>query len=181
MLVDAAQIAAVIGLGLTAVIDARGAGGLVVCWPIAGWPIICWPIVGWIAVGEAIGHDQVDDVVAIETFEVAAGVGTGQQRQRYRRRSRRSGEPQGHGSGAQLGTQAQVDEEIMSVGGCFGAADGHSLGWAFHASAAQVLTGEQERELGRVVRPPVRGIDLADYRTGGNYIACRSWRSGHRP
>ena len=105
VLANAAQIAAVICVRLIAVVHAGRAGRLVV---------------RWIAIGEAVGHDQVDDVVAGETFEAAAGVsvkiGAGKQRQLNGRRSGRSDQPQGQGCRRQIGTQLQVDEEIMSVG-----------------------------------------------------------------
>ena len=66
VLANTAQIAPVISHRIAAVINASRAGRLVV---------------RQIAVGEAIGHDQVDDIVARKTFKGTARLGACQQRQ----------------------------------------------------------------------------------------------------
>src|ERR1035437_4153017 len=52
----------------------------------------------------------------------------------------------------------------MSIGGNLRAEHGQTLRRTFHAGAIQVFTGEQQREFGRVVHPPVRGIDFVNCR-----------------
>ena len=61
MLVDAAQIAAVIDAGIAAIAD-------------SGRPR--WMIVGQIPVGETVGHDEVDDIVRGETLVVPGRIAT---------------------------------------------------------------------------------------------------------
>ena len=88
MVLNAAEIASVIGHGVGAVEESGGG---------------CGAVVRGIAVGETVGHDQVDDVVAAESFEAAARVGARQQWQRDGYRSCRSGQAQGDSSGAEIG------------------------------------------------------------------------------
>ena len=170
MLANAAQVTAVIRPGLTGVIRAGRARRTVV---------------GWISVRKAVGHDEVDNVVARKALEVSAGVSadvsaricTSQEGQLHDRSSCRSDQPQRHGSRLQIETQLEVDEEIMSITGSFRANHGYTLRRALHPGGIQIFTCQQKRKFGRVVHPPVGRIDFADCgnlpRPGIRLRACR--------
>ena len=104
VLPNSAQIAPMIGMGIAAIVNASRAGRTVVC---------------RIAVGEAVGHDEIDDVVTREVLETAGGVDAVLKGYLNCGLSAGRSDAQLHFSSTHQGVQLYMYKNVMSVSGCF--------------------------------------------------------------
>ena len=167
LLDDPAQVAAVVVPRLRAVEEALRAGGVVV---------------RRIAVREAVGHDQVDDVVRREALEAALSREGSEELERHRRRPAGGLQRDRARAGRGARVDRDVDERVRAA-----LVDLHRpraearSGRARRGAGEARPADEQPHGVDRVPGPPARRLDLRDGgRRGGGDRRGEEKREGRR-
>ena len=119
-------------------------------------------IICGIAVGEAIRHDEINDVLRGEPLKLVDGLGSRFQRQLERSRAGRSSDPAHCGAGFRLTPEFQPHKKIISTYGRLGALHNNSGEITGHLGGLEVAAIKQQGKVRGQADPPVGWLNLCD-------------------
>jgi len=162
MLADAAEIAAVIGAGIRAVVSAGSAGRR---------------IVREITIGEAVRHDEIKSIRRRETLITASDGLARSERQFKGSFSARSVDATDERAGKSGITDLEPDEKIIAMAGGLGVLDDDLGKIAADVDGLKIVAIDQKHEIGCEMNPPVGRLDLRDDGSvGRRRLLCVEWR-----
>ena len=119
-------------------------------------------IVGGIAVGETVGHDEIEDVVEGQSLISGEDLFSRGERQFEGSLTFGRADATDSRAGFEIGIESQPNEQVMAIGRGLRATDNYCGQVAIGVGDLKIFSDKQEHDIGSEIDPPVRRLDFGD-------------------